>query len=68
MKNILAKVQDGSFAKQWIAECESGGENFLAKKRRQPSHRKSRTGVKKNVFLAQKIKLTFKHLGIISNV
>ena len=28
MKKILARVQDGSFAREWIAENQSGGANF----------------------------------------
>jgi len=28
MRDILAEVQDGSFAKEWIAEYQSGQENF----------------------------------------
>jgi ketol-acid reductoisomerase len=28
MKRILEEVQDGSFAREWIAECEAGGENL----------------------------------------
>ncbi len=28
MKRILTEVQDGSFAREWIAECERGGDNM----------------------------------------
>ena len=28
MKKILADIQSGEFAKEWIAENEAGGENF----------------------------------------
>jgi ketol-acid reductoisomerase len=28
MRRLLAEIQDGSFARRWVAECESGGENF----------------------------------------
>jgi len=28
MKKALAAIQDGSFAKQWLAECEAGKPNF----------------------------------------
>jgi ketol-acid reductoisomerase len=28
MRGLLTAIQDGTFARQWIAECESGGENF----------------------------------------
>jgi ketol-acid reductoisomerase len=29
MKSLLTKIQDGTFAKQWIAENEAGRQNFL---------------------------------------
>jgi ketol-acid reductoisomerase len=28
MRQLLDEIQDGSFARRWIEECESGGENF----------------------------------------
>jgi ketol-acid reductoisomerase len=33
MRGLLARVQDGSFAKEWIAENEAGRANFLAMRR-----------------------------------
>ncbi len=30
MRRILAEVRDGSFAKEWIAECREGGSKFKA--------------------------------------
>ena len=30
MKKILTEIQDGKFAKEWIAEAKSGGKNFKA--------------------------------------
>ena len=30
MKKILGEIQDGTFAKEWVAESKSGRENFLA--------------------------------------
>jgi ketol-acid reductoisomerase len=30
MRGLLARVQDGSFAKEWIKENEAGREGFLA--------------------------------------
>ena len=30
MKEILARIQDGSFAKEWIEENKKGGKNFAA--------------------------------------
>lgn len=38
MKNILTKVQDGSFAKQWIAENESGGTEFQKLREKDNNH------------------------------
>ncbi|MDX1510190.1 MAG: hypothetical protein R3249_02485, partial [Nitriliruptorales bacterium] len=32
MKDILAEIQDGTFAKNWIDEWDSGAENFMAKR------------------------------------
>src|SRR5258705_9535003 len=33
MKQLLAEIKDGSFAKKWIAENENGCVNFLAKRK-----------------------------------
>ena len=33
MKEILAAIQDGRFAKKWIEENKNGGKNFIAKRR-----------------------------------
>jgi ketol-acid reductoisomerase len=30
MKEVLARIQDGSFAREWIAENKNGGKNFAA--------------------------------------
>ena len=38
MKNILAKIQDKSFAKEWIAENESGGKKFQSLRKRDKEH------------------------------
>ena len=32
MKQVLAEIQSGAFAKEWIAECDSGGTNFRAQR------------------------------------
>jgi ketol-acid reductoisomerase len=29
MRQLLSEIQDGTFARRWIAECDSGGQNFL---------------------------------------
>jgi ketol-acid reductoisomerase len=33
MKELLAEIKDGSFAKKWIEENENGCTNFLAKRK-----------------------------------
>src|SRR5437588_3459821 len=38
MKEVLAKIQDGSFAKEWIAENKSGGKNFAKLREREKQH------------------------------
>jgi ketol-acid reductoisomerase len=38
MKEVLARIQDGSFAKEWIAENKSGGKKFAALREREKQH------------------------------
>ncbi len=38
MKQILNRIQDGSFAADWIAENESGRKNFLARREAETTH------------------------------
>jgi ketol-acid reductoisomerase len=38
MKRLLAEIQDGSFARTWIAENEAGRPAFLAERARQRAH------------------------------
>jgi ketol-acid reductoisomerase len=38
MKEILAEVQSGQFAREWIAECEAGGENLRRLRSASASH------------------------------
>ncbi len=38
MKEILARIQDGSFAKEWLAENKSGGKKFAALRERAKQH------------------------------
>ncbi|MBW2730945.1 MAG: ketol-acid reductoisomerase [Deltaproteobacteria bacterium] len=33
MKDLLNEIQDGTFAKEWIAESEEGGKNFMKRRR-----------------------------------
>ena len=46
MKQILAEIQSGEFAKEWIAENRAGGENFdrMRKEARGPPDRGGRQG------------------------
>lgn len=38
MKEVLARIQDGSFAKEWIEENKKGGKNFAALRVREKQH------------------------------
>jgi ketol-acid reductoisomerase len=38
MKQLLAEIKDGSFAKKWIEENDKGCPNFLATRRREQAH------------------------------
>ena len=38
MKQILARIQDGGFAKEWIEENKKGGKNFAALRAREKQH------------------------------
>jgi ketol-acid reductoisomerase len=38
MKQILARIQDGTFAQEWIAENETGRKNFLARREAETTH------------------------------
>jgi ketol-acid reductoisomerase len=38
MKDILARIQDGTFAKEWIAENKNGGRNFAALREAEKQH------------------------------
>ncbi len=44
MKKILAEVQDGTFAKQWIDENKAGRPNFLAKRQAESEHQIEKVG------------------------
>src|SRR5919204_2059018 len=46
MKRILKEVQDGTFAKAWIRENESGRANFEAARAREAQHRIEGVGAK----------------------
>src|SRR6266705_1636166 len=38
MKQILAEIQSGQFAKEWIAENENGRPNFNAQREKEAAH------------------------------
>jgi ketol-acid reductoisomerase len=38
MKEILARIQDGSFAKEWLAENKNGGKKFAALREKAKQH------------------------------
>lgn len=44
MKALLGKIQDGSFAKEWIAENETGREKFMAMRQAGHDHDVERVG------------------------
>src|SRR5579883_3307163 len=46
MKQLLAGIRDGSFAKEWIAENEKGCPNFLARRKAEQQHPIEQIGLK----------------------
>lgn len=38
MKEVLARIQDGSFAREWMAENKSGGKNFSKLRQQAAQH------------------------------
>ena len=46
MKKVLTEIQDGTFAKSWIAETESGREKFAATRVTEAKHRIEEVGSK----------------------
>ena len=38
MKDVLKQIQEGTFAKEWIAENKSGGKNFAALRAKEKQH------------------------------
>src|SRR5262249_45259489 len=46
MKEILARVQDGSFAKEWVEENKNGATNFAALREKEKQHRIEIVGAK----------------------
>jgi ketol-acid reductoisomerase len=46
MKRLLAEIQDGSFARRWIEENETGRTEFLAERARQRAHSIEQVGAR----------------------
>ncbi|QWF78028.1 ketol-acid reductoisomerase [Amycolatopsis sp. CA-230715] len=46
MKKILGEIQDGSFAKEWVAEDDNGRPNFLALRQKGKDHPIEEVGAK----------------------
>jgi ketol-acid reductoisomerase len=44
MRQILTEIQDGSFAKRWVDECESGGSNFRRMRAEARNHQIEQVG------------------------
>jgi ketol-acid reductoisomerase len=44
MHRVLTEIQDGSFAKRWIAEADGGFQEFLAKRKEARSSRLEEVG------------------------
>src|SRR5258708_36063312 len=38
MKDVLKQIQEGTFAKEWIAENKNGGANFAALRAKEKQH------------------------------
>ncbi len=44
MRQILTEIQDGSFARRWVAECEAGAPEFAAMRARENHHQVETVG------------------------
>jgi ketol-acid reductoisomerase len=44
MRNLLTEIQDGSFAKRWVAECEAGAPEFKRLRERDRTHQIEEVG------------------------
>ena len=44
MREVLADIQDGTFAKAWVAESEAGLPNFMAKRKELEQHQMEKVG------------------------
>jgi ketol-acid reductoisomerase len=46
MKEVLARIQDGTFAREWIAENRNGGKNFAALREKERTHQIEEVGAR----------------------
>jgi ketol-acid reductoisomerase len=46
MKKILGEIQDGTFAKEWVAEDDNGRPNFTALRKKGKEHPIEEVGAK----------------------
>ena len=52
MKEILARIQDGTFAREWIEENRSGGKHFAALRKREREHPIEKVGAQLRAMMA----------------
>src|SRR5918992_1216087 len=53
MRDILADIQSGKFAKEWVLENEAGGASFLAMRRREAELRVEKVGAELRALAAE---------------
>jgi ketol-acid reductoisomerase len=46
MKDVLARIQDGTFAQEWIEENKKGGKNFAALRQKEKQHQIEEVGAR----------------------
>src|SRR5947209_19593204 len=46
MKDILARIQDGTFAREWIEENRKGGKNFATLREKEKRHQIEEVGAR----------------------
>jgi ketol-acid reductoisomerase len=44
MEQLLSEIQDGSFARRWVSECDAGGAEFQAMRAAAREHQIERVG------------------------
>jgi len=44
LKRVLGEIQDGSFAREWLAESAAGAPNLLAKRAAERDHQIEKVG------------------------